>query len=261
MSRYKSPWLLSIGIHIALVGIALIPWAASPIIRPKSNGTAVVLFSPSMQLPARSVGGGGGGNHSPLPASRGQLPRFDEKQFVPPAAEPPKNPDPRLVMEPTLVGPVADLPRLNTLNLGDPNGVAGPFSSGPGKDGGIGTGNDGGIGKNDGPGLHGEKGGGGFDGQPPYPTGNIKAPTVVYRVEPQYSEEARKARYEGTVVLQAIVRRDGTVDVVRLIRSLGYGLDQNAMEALKQWRFRPATRDGIAMDSTVNVEVRFNLRE
>src|SRR6185436_18562430 len=91
MSRKnRSPWLLSVAIHGALVGIALIPWAASPMIHPKSDGTAVVLFSPAMQLPARSVGGGGGGNHSPLPASRGELPRFDEKQFVPPAAEPPK---------------------------------------------------------------------------------------------------------------------------------------------------------------------------
>jgi TonB family protein len=230
-------------------------------IHPKSDGTAVVLFSPAMQLPARSVGGGGGGNHSPLPASRGELPRFDEKQFVPPAAEPPKTPDPRLVMEPTLVGPpLANLPRLNTLNLGDPNGVEGPPSSGPGKNGGIGGGDKGGVGDNKGPGF-GDKNGGGCCGDTPYAVGgDVKAPTVLYRVEPQYSEEARKARYEGTVVLQAIVRRDGTVDIVRLVRSLGYGLDQNAMEALKQWRFRPATKDGIAVDSTVDVEVRFNLR-
>jgi len=82
----------------------------------------------------------------------------------------------------------------------------------------------------------------------------------VYRVEPEYSEEARKARYEGTVVLEAVVRRDGKIDVVHLVRSLGFGLDQNAIDALKKWRFRPATKGGAPVDSIVSVEVRFNLR-
>jgi TonB family protein len=79
-------------------------------------------------------------------------------------------------------------------------------------------------------------------------------------VEPVYSEEARKARYEGTVVLEALVRKDGKVDVVHLLRSLGFGLDQNAIEALKRWRFRPGTKNGMPVDVTVNVEVTFNIR-
>jgi TonB family protein len=83
---------------------------------------------------------------------------------------------------------------------------------------------------------------------------------VVYRVEPEYSEEARRARYEGTVVFEAVIRRDGSIDVVRLVRSLGFGLDQNAIRALKEWRFRPATKSGVPVDVTMNVEVRFNLR-
>src|SRR5207244_4037348 len=64
--------------------------------------------------------------------------------------------------------------------------------------------------------------------------GGVTPPTVLQRVEPQYSEEARKARYQGTVVLEAIVRKDGTVDIMRIVRSLGFGLDENAIQALKQ---------------------------
>src|SRR5439155_407114 len=73
--------------------------------------------------------------------------------------------------------------------------------------------------------------------------GGVTPPTVLQRVEPQYSEEARKARYQGTVVLEAIVRKDGTVDIMRIVRSLGFGLDENAIQALKQWRFRPGMRN------------------
>src|SRR5262249_11815153 len=90
--------------------------------------------------------------------------------------------------------------------------------------------------------------------------GGVTAPSVIYRIEPEYSEEARKARYQGTVVLEALVRRDGKVDVVHLVRSLGFGLDQNAIDALKKWRSRPATKNGTPVDVTVNVEVIFNIR-
>lgn len=88
----------------------------------------------------------------------------------------------------------------------------------------------------------------------------MTSPVVIYRVEPQYSEEARRARYQGTVVLQAIVRKDGTIDIVRIIRSLGFGLDEKAIEALKQWRFRPGMRNAEPVDVSLNIEVNFNLR-
>jgi TonB family protein len=82
---------------------------------------------------------------------------------------------------------------------------------------------------------------------------------VIYRIEPEYSEEARKARYQGTVVLEALVRKDGSVDVLHLVRSLGFGLDQSAIDALKRWRFRPAMKDGKPVAVSLNVEVRFSL--
>src|ERR1044071_8453525 len=260
------PKLLSVLAHVGIVGLALVPWATSGPQKPKVSETAVVVYTPlNMVLPLtpqkeKSGGGGGGGRKTLTPPSLGRLPRAAEKQFVPPDPEPPKNPDPKVIVEPTVVAPqLAQLPRINLLNLGDPNGVPGPPSAGPGVGGGIGTGQGRGVGEGKGPGV-GPGEGGGNGGGVFRVGGGVNPPTVVSRVEPQYSEEARKARYQGTVVLEAIVRRDGTVDIQRVVRSLGFGLDENAIQALQQWRFRPGTKDGIAVDSTVDVEVRFNLR-
>ena len=143
-----------------------------------------------------------------------------------------------MIVEPTIVAPqLALLRRLNLLNIGDPNGIAGPPSAGPGTAGGIGTGNGLGDGKGEGPGAINGTGGGCCDGT--YRVrGDVTAPTVVYRVEPEYSEEARRARYQGTVVLEALVRKDGRVDVVQLVRSLGFGHWQfNVQFARRRQRF------------------------
>ena len=85
-------------------------------------------------------------------------------------------------------------------------------------------------------------------------------PTILFKVDPQYSEEARKAQYQGTVVLEAIVRSDGTLEILRVVRSLDFGLDENAIQALKQWKFRPGMRNGQPVDVVLNIEVNFNLR-
>jgi len=259
--------LLSMGIHVAAVGLALIPWTIPQPQRPKLNETAVVLYRPTnLVLPplpgsARPQGGGGGGKRQPRPASLGVLPRPADRQFVPPDPEPPKNLDPLLISEPTIVAPeLAMLRPLTLMSIGDPNGIVGPPSSGIGDGGGIGNGDGRGVGDRKGPGK-GDGDDGGFGDRGPYRVGGgISAPTVLFRVEPEYSEEARKARFQGIVVLEAVVRRDGKIDVVHLVRSLGFGLDQNAIDALKKWRFRPATKGGTPVDSIVSVEVRFNLR-
>lgn len=261
-----TPKLFSVFAHVLVVSLALVPWATSLPMAPKVNETAVVVYTPqNLVLPLTpdqrdSGGGGGGGRKTLTPPSLGKLPRAADKQLVPPDPEPPKNPDPKLIVEPTVVAPqLAQLPQINLLNLGDPNGVPGPPSAGPGVGGGIGTGQGRGVGEGKGPGV-GPGEGGGNGGGPFRVGGGVSPPTIVSRVEPQYSEEARKARYQGTVVLEAIVRRDGTVDILRVIRSLGFGLDENAIQALKQWRFRPGMRNGVPVDVALNIEVNFNLR-
>jgi len=263
------PSLISVGFHVLILVLALIPWASPPPL-PALTETAVLLVPPDaliLNLPPlddSSGGGGGGGKMQKTPPSLGNIPRPAEKQFVPPDPEPPKNPDPTLIVEPTVVAPqLAQLPQISLLNLGDPLGVPGPPSSGPGFGGGIGTGRGRGVGEGAGPGV-GDGQGGGFGGGVFRVGGGVSPPTIIHRVEPQYSEEARKARYQGTVVLEAIVRKDGTVDIIRVVRSLGFGLDENAIQALKQWRFRPGTRNvnGAAtpVDISLNIEVNFNLR-
>lgn len=267
-SKPKSggPKLFSAAVHVLVVVLALIPWAASNKKTLRVNETAVMVYMPQslvLNLPQKddmSGGGGGGGKRQLTPPSLGNIPRPAEKQFVPPDPEPPKNLDPTLIVEPTIVAPqLAQLPQVNLLNIGDPQGIPGPPSSGPGIGGGIGSGQGRGIGEGRGPGL-GPGEGGGYGGGVFRVGGGVSPPTVIQRVEPQYSEEARKARYQGTVVLEAIVRKDGTCDIIRVVRSLGFGLDENAMMALKQWRFRPGMRNGVAVDVSLNIEVNFNLR-
>jgi TonB family protein len=260
------PNLISLGVHGLVVVLFLIPWATSGPSKPNVNETAVMVYTPmNLVLPvtpdkAQSGGGGGGGRKTLTPPSLGKLPRAADKQLVPPDPEPPKNPDPTLIIEPTVVAPqLAHLPQINLLNLGDPSGVPGPPSAGPGVGGGIGSGQGRGVGEGKGPGV-GPGEGGGFGGGPFRVGGGVTPPTILSRVEPQYSEEARKARYQGTVVLEAIVKRDGTVDILRVVRSLGFGLDENAIQALKQWRFRPGMRNGVPVDVALNIEVNFNLR-
>jgi TonB family protein len=260
------PKLLSFFVHVAIVALALVPWATSIPKLQKANETAVVVYTPQdIVLPVMkdnkdSGGGGGGGRKTLTPPSQGKLPKAADKQIVPPDPEPPKNPDPKLVVEPTVVAPqLANMPQINLLNIGDPNGVPGPPSAGPGVGGGIGTGQGRGVGEGKGPGV-GPGEGGGVGGGVFRVGGGVSPPSVVSRVEPQYSEEARKARYQGTVVLEAIVRKDGTVDILRVVRSLGFGLDENAIDALKKWRFRPGTKGGVPVDVALNIEVNFNLR-
>jgi TonB family protein len=91
--------------------------------------------------------------------------------------------------------------------------------------------------------------------------GDVRPPIVIRRVEPQYSEQARDVRAQGTVVLEAIIRKDGSVDIARVVHSIGYGLDDSAIAALKQWVFRPATKNGNPVNVVVNIEVNFHLQD
>jgi len=85
------------------------------------------------------------------------------------------------------------------------------------------------------------------------------APVVLYKKEPEYSEEARKAKYQGTVVLYIEVDPSGRAINPRVVRSLGLGLDEKALEAVKQWKFRPGYRDGKPVTVAAQIEVNFRL--
>lgn len=203
-------------------------------------------------------GGGGGGDRSPIPASKGRLPKLADKQFVPPMAVV-HNEHPKLVMEPTLIiQPDANIPQVNLAQLGDPLAKSGIPSNGIGSGGGIGSGPGGGVGSGRGPGF-GPGSGGNMGGGAYKIGGGVSPPSVLFKVEPEYSEEARKAKFQGTVVLFVVVDEKGNPRELKVVRPLGLGLDQKAIEAVEKWKFRPGMKDGHAVPVQATIEVNFRL--
>lgn len=200
-------------------------------------------------------GGGGGGARDVTPPSKGKLPKVAPKQFVPPQLQ--KVEQPKLVMEPTIIAQADTLPKVNLPMLGDPlSGLSAP-SQGPGS-GGFGSGSGGGVGSGSGAGF-GPGSGGGTGGGAYRVGGGVSAPSVLFKVEPEYSEEARKAKFQGTVVLAIVVDPSGKARNIRVIRPLGLGLDEKAIEAVMKWRFKPGLKDGAAVPVQATVEVNFRL--
>jgi len=147
---------------------------------------------------------------------------------------------------------------VNMAQYGDPLGRIGPPSNGPGSGGGIGSGSGGGVGSGSGPGF-GPGSGGGFGGGAYRAGGGVLAPVILTKVDPEYSEEARKAKFSGVVTLYIEVSERGTVQNPRVIRALGMGLDEKAIEAVLKWRFRPGTLNGKPVTVQAQVEVSFRL--
>jgi TonB family protein len=203
-------------------------------------------------------GGGGGGDRSPLPASKGKVPKVSLRQFTPPMAVV-NNPNPKLTMEPSIIAPPdVQLPNVNMAQYGDPLAKLGPPSNGPGSGGGIGSGSGGGVGSGKGGGF-GPGEGGGVGGGVFRVGGGVSAPVLLFKVEPEYSEEARKAKYQGTVLLYIEVDPNGHATNIRVQRSLGLGLDEKAIEAVKKWKFRPGQKDGKPVTVAATIEVNFRL--
>jgi protein TonB len=204
-------------------------------------------------------GGGGGGDRDVLKASAGKLPKFSLKpQIVPPAAVI-RNPNPKLTAEPTvMVDPDIKIATNNLPNLGDPKSTLVIPSNGTGSLGGIGSGDEDGVGTGKGPGVGPGEGGNAGGGH--FRAGKgITQPRIIYGPDPEFSEEARKAKYQGLCVLEVTVDVNGLPTNIRVVNSLGMGLDEKAIEAVKNWRFEPAMKDGHPLAVTVNLEVDFHL--
>jgi TonB family protein len=182
------------------------------------------------------------------------------EQYTPPMVVV-RNENPKLPMEPTVVvPPEIKLAQANLPNLGDPMATIpnGPLSNGTGSGGGIGSGSGGGVGSGEGPGV-GPGRGGGIGGGVFHVGGGVSAPRVLFQPDPEYSEEARKAKFQGTCVLGLIVGPDGRPRDIHVVRSLGLGLDEKAIEAVSRWKFDPAMKDGKPVAVAISVEVDFRL--
>ena len=261
--RQNKSFMMSTGFQIGVV-ILLFTVLSNRTVQEKVKQT-VSLVLPLSDIPPDAPvkpqtmhGGGGGGDRSPLPASKGRLPKAAVRQFVPPSAVI-NNPNPKMTMEPSILAPPdVKLPDVNMSNYGDPLGKLGPPSNGTGSGGGIGSGKGGGVGSGTGGGV-GPGSGGGIGGGVYRVGGGVSAPILLYKKEPEYSEEARKAKYQGTVTLYVEVDPSGRATNIRVLHSLGLGLDEKAIEAVKQWKFKPGMKDGKPVTVQASIEVNFRL--
>lgn len=257
----------SIVVHALLVGLLIYISVAVPTaVRQKAHETITWLPTDDQSIytptkdPNPGGGGGGGGDRDKLVAPKGRLPKQAMEQLTPPAMVL-RNDNPKLAVEPSVImPPQVRLASNNLPNLGDPmsNLPSGPPSNGTGSGGGIGSGSGGGVGSGEGGGV-GPGRGGGTGGGVFRVGGGVSAPRGINTPDPEYSEEARKAKFQGTVVLWMIVGPDGRPRDVKVARSLGMGLDQKAMETVRTWTFEPARKDGVPVAVQINVEVNFKL--
>lgn len=258
--RQKRSWMFSTGFQVVIVVLLFTVFSSKAVrqaVKEVVTLTAPVDISEFKPKPQKMQGGGGGGDRSPLPAPKGKLPKQSLRQFTPPAVIPPEKA--KMTVDPSIIAPPdVPLPNVNLPNYGDPLAKLGPLSNGPGSGAGIGSGSGGGVGSGKGGGL-GPGEGGGFGGGVFRVGGGVTAPTLLYKVEPEYSEEARKAKFQGTVVLYVEVDPSGKAINPKVIRSLGLGLDEKAIEAIKKWKFKPGYKDGKPVTVAATIEVNFRL--
>ena len=193
--------------------------------------------------------GGGGGQKSPTPVALGNPPKFDPKPLIAPTA-PPKI-QARLIVQPAIDVPSnLKMAKVDMPNIGMANTPVVAVSMGNGAGAGLGSGSGSGMG----PGTGGNYGDGVFK-----VGGGISQPQVLYAPDPQFSEEARKAKLSGTVVVYLQVNQDGRPMHVRVVRGLGMGLDEKAVEVVRLYKFKAATKDGHPVIVEMNVEVNFQI--
>jgi periplasmic protein TonB len=203
-----------------------------------------------------SNGGGSGGAAERIRASRGVAPPAAREQLMPPIILR-NNAQPRLAAAATVIAPPdLSLPRMR--EIGDPLSLLAAPSNGAGVGGGIGGKAGGGVGGDGGPGR-GVGSGGGCCGDTYSPGNGVSIPRAIYSPEPEFSEEARRSKYQGEVTLLATIGADGRTRDLRVVRSLGMGLDEKAMEAVRTWRFEPARKDGRPVAVQMNIIVNFHL--
>jgi protein TonB len=236
-------------LHALVIGLIL--WLIAKKVNfasPVKTIAAIDLSVPPLAPPKAQAMGGGGGQRGPTPVTKGTPPKFAEVQIVPPKAPPLM--EAKIHVEPTIevqkdVKMESSLPQIGVAS----SPVVG-MSMGNGSGSGLGAGNGSGLG----PGSGGNTGGG-----PKRIGGGVSAPVLIYSVDPEFSEEARKAKAAGHVLVALWVDEKGLPTHVRVLRGLGMGLDEKAVAAVKQYRFRPSMENGKPVTVQMNVDVMFQI--
>jgi protein TonB len=259
---------IALAVHAGIIALLIVPFLTNMLpsttqAKNKLDVTPLDISPYIAKLPAgnnKAGGGGGGGDRSTLPPTKGKAPRFAMTQFAAPTAVI-KNPNPKLPMDPTLLGPPdLKVPNSPLTNMGDPLQSAVNLSNGTGGGGGIGTGEGGGIGSGTGAGLGPGEGGGTGGGVFHAGINGVGTPSCFYMPQPPYSDEARKAKYSGIVLVDVVVTADGRMTQMRVIKSPGLGLDETTINTLRTWRCKPANGpNGKPVAVQVPIEVTFRL--
>jgi protein TonB len=204
-------------------------------------------------------GGGGGGSNDLIDPMQGRLPKLEKNPLTPPLIQLFDHPklaiDPAIAVQPDVKLP--DNPNLPNIGVHSSPNVT-MESDGPGSHGGIGAGDRGGLGPGTGIGFGlgaDQNAGGGIY----TPGGGITNPIPLVTPEAEFSDEARRAKYQGICMIAIIVDARGYPQNPRVIRSLGMGLDEKALEAVRQYRFKPALKDGRPVPVRITVSVNFRL--
>src|SRR5437660_6114019 len=258
--NFGTSQILAVILHIGVIGLLVIPLftnvlPASTEAKNKVTVTPLDISPYIAKLPAgndKAGGGGGANNHTLTPTSKGKLPKFQWTQFTPPQAKI-QNLNPKLAMDPSLLGPPdLKVPSPNMANFGDPLAKSVTDSLGNGNGTGIGSGSGGGLGPGEGGGTGGGSCRAGVNG--------VGTPSCFYAPSPEYSDEARKTKYQGAVVVEGIINLDGKVTNIKVVKGVGMGLDENAIAAVKTWRCKPAVGpSGQPVRTLVPIEVTFRL--
>jgi protein TonB len=212
---------------------------------------SITLSAATIRSLTTARNGGSGGNNEAIPAKRGDLPPFSKLILVKPSL--PVNQEARVLVAPTLFDANANATLAPTPNMGLPWMSQDTNSGGPGKGHTLGSVGGDHLGDS-GDGLVGEDG-----GSAAYGPGFIP-PQCAYCPYPTYSDDARQAKVQGSVTLRVLVGADGRAQNVRIIKGIGFGLDERAIETVRNWRFIPA-RDSAkrTVVSWVTVEAVFRL--
>ena len=265
--RLGPAFLVSLAYHVVMIALTLFA------IRYGTSNTATAALLPEqlntniiwLSQPGPGGGGGGGGNRMKEPPRQAEMPGKDK--ITVPVEKPAKLEMQEVKKEPD---PVAQLniPAKSLAAAQDslPGAIEAPpgpptLSQGSGSGGGAGTGSGSGIGPGSGSGL-GPGSGGGTGGGVYRPGNGVTLPRVLHEERPQYTSDAMRAKVQGTVLLECVVRPDGSVGDVQVIRSLDptFGLDQQAVAAARKWRFAPGTRLGEPVPVLITIELTFTLR-
>ncbi len=256
--------IISAFVHVGLIGLLLwLGMKMRPVIAPPMNTAHVdfKLFAPAPPPPKilpverPQHGGGGGGMHQPIEPTRGRAPEVAKVQMNAPQLA--RLEHPKLAVEPTTNVQLPDNPKMANIGATDSPQIK-LVSQGSGSGSGFGHGLGGGLGAGNGNGA-GPGMGRGYGGGIMSVGGGVSAPIVVHSVDPEFTNEARQANFQGTVALQLIVDASGTPQNIHVTRHLGMGLDEKAVEAVRQYRFKPAMYQGHPVAVQIVVDVEFHL--